>query len=67
MKNALQRRYFLAALIGSATWHHGFLIPTKPPRHLPQRLRLALIGHQIGKGRVVRGHAVPFRIEPAIG
>ena len=67
VQHAFKRRYFLAALICGPAWHHGFLIPSQPPGHLAQSLRLALIRHQIGKSRAARAHAVPFRIDPATG
>ena len=49
VQNPLQRRHLVTALIGSAAWHHGFLIPAQPPGNLAQRLGVALIGHQVVK------------------
>jgi hypothetical protein len=46
MKHPLDRRHFLATLIGRPFGHHGFLIPTQTPGDLRQRFGVTLKGHQ---------------------
>ncbi|OIQ72761.1 hypothetical protein GALL_456100 [mine drainage metagenome] len=47
VEDALDRAGLVTTLIGGAARHHGFLIPAKAARNLPQRLGIALKGHEV--------------------
>ncbi len=54
VQHRLHRARFLGPLFGGTSRHHGFLIPTEPAGHLRERLRVALLRHQIVIGRHAR-------------